>query len=440
MQEFFLTIIIILSIMFCIHACITICSGSWRRRSKYIFTYLSITVLLYQCSTLFAFYCPPEYFEGFVDIKICMALLIKAAFIYFIAEFIRNKILSRIFLILNLLSIGLIILYFIYPPFKASIVTIVDSNTAVYGVGSQIYAVISNVIFFFTGIAFIVSYKPFRQIRRNYIFLLIVILMNMFILNLFIFEVNDVLHEQTHVLILFVYIAFFSMYTPFTDKNDRLMSLVNIMSGIGESVIIIDNQGKIVFFHNGFDDIDISERIEEIDSIIIEKSGIEEYDMHIGKTDPEVYCHGEIELMEHKRVKLHYILSFLYFKEKYMGRIVVLRDITEYTSLLEELNKKNILLKEAVERQKEYVKAAHRLSSEEERSRILETVNAIAGEFLKNVKQRVYKLETEVLAEGAAMKDWIRLENDQMLELTKKTIAEVRQTVKRLHIIGNQEE
>lgn len=439
MQNFFLSIVIICSIILCIFACIIVWFRNNKPGVKYATTYLCVLVFLYQVSTILAFYSPQYIFKVMLDIKIIAAFLIKTAFLYFIAVSIGDAVLSKIYLAIHLVTVSTVFLYFFCPPYKASIVTIVGPNMAQSGIGTQIYTVLSSLLYGVSAIVFLTAYKPFRRKRRYFVFLILLITLNTVLLSAFAFEAKDIVHEKAHILILLVLLAYFLKYTPFFETKDKLLSPVNIMEGIDETVVIFDKLGQPAYIHNGFQSVDLSGHLEEIDGLIKRNSHQPECTYNNGCIENETGSEGEITLKQKTVVQLHYKLSALYFNKEYMGKIIVLRDITSYTSLLEELNEKNRLLKEAFDKQKEYVKVARRLIGEEERAKILHMVNRTAGEFLKKVKIQVDSLEASALADGALVKERVKAENEELLALTIKAIGEVRQAVKKLHEIDRQE-
>lgn len=118
---------------------------------------------------------------------------------------------------------------------------------------------------------------------------------------------------------------------------------------------------------------------------------------------------------------------------RYFGCIYVFSDITQYTKLHEQIEKQNIELKDAYEKQRQYVEVAKKLSVEEERERIMCIVNDISAAYRKQLDESIKKMELYVA--GTEPEDIIayETENGRMIQVTRDTIAKIRSTVRELH-------
>lgn len=436
LDSFLLSIVIMICIILSVFTCVLIRFKKIDKSVKLAYFYLIAILLIYQISTLLAFYSTLKIFEIMISIKIITAFLLKTAIMLFIAVYMRNSMLIKIFLGFHILSYISAFPYFMIEAYRNSIFIISEPNSAYYGSGSQIYTIASSVLYIIAGVLFYLSNKLFRQKKRYLIFLLLLVAVNVAVLFFYIYFSKDAVHEKMHIYILLIQIAFLLKTTPFYDKKDALLSAHNIIDGIDETLIIFNKQGKISYLHNSFKDFDIALYIAEIVRLICMHDGKSVMSRHDIYQGDESFYEGEITIIPGKTVYLHYKLSPLFYKKIYIGKIIILRDMTVYTELIEKLNEKNTLLKEAFERQKEHIHVTRRLIGEEERSKILQRVNDIAGGYLKKLREQVYGLEAEMGTDSAS-KQKIKDGNDRMLLLTQNTIDEIRKTVKQLYTRNN---
>lgn len=247
------------------------------------------------------------------------------------------------------------------------------------------------------------------------------------------YSISPVLNRIISFIIFLLTLCYFFYLSEVGKKNNRYITL-NIIENIDETVIIYDKQNRQCYLHIGTDFIHYPEFITKIEKEIKACRNIPE-NFNIlctEKNDMQIF-EGKIKLFLNKMMCFNFKISPIFRKGKYLGKILVVNDMTKYSELLEQLNNKNSQLKEALEHQREYVQVARRLVSEEERSRIMGIVNGIAGEYLQNLKKSIERLEgCKSTGDVNGDREFIE-ENDKMIQKTREIINEIRDTVKLLH-------
>ncbi len=119
---------------------------------------------------------------------------------------------------------------------------------------------------------------------------------------------------------------------------------------------------------------------------------------------------------------------------QYHGRIYVFNDITQYAKLQEQLNNQNRQLKEALEAQRKYTEITQKLSTEEERERIMVIIDRVAKEYLEQLNDSIERMEVNSHQDSDENLAVYEAENEKMIQLTRDTIGKVRSTVKELHV------
>lgn len=432
LENLLLSLVIVAGMILCIYVCTMILCSSAEPGLKLVSAYTGAILLLYQLSTVLAYFSPVSLFEPFMTVKIISAFLLKTVFLLYMAIFIKNSLLIRIFLAVHLVSLAFILPPFVIPGYKASIFTVTGHNSAVYASGAHIYSLISNLLYIASALTFFIIHRPFREKKRHLVFLLLLFSSNIAILFYLTDVSYDAVHEKMHVLLLFVLAAFIFKFTPFFEKRDALLSASSITDGISETVVIIDALGRDEFIHTTPGSPELKERISEIKSLVGLDTLKNTLTQAGGLNNADSCIEGKLALSSEKTCHFAYRISPLFSKGICKGAIIVLRDITAYIKLHDDMNQKNLELREAFEKLKQYVRITRRLAGEEERSRILGIVNKTAGEYISKIKMQINELENRKAA-NSLTKEAVRVENEQLLILTRKVIDEIRNTVKTLN-------
>ncbi len=440
MNAFVLSIVIVMCIILSITTCMLIWFKDVDKTFKYSATYLVAILLIYQMSSLLSFYSPLKQFEILIIVKMAAAFLLKSAVLIWMAVYIKARKLTGFFLAIHLVSLITLLPFFAYAPFRDAIVNISTPHVAIYEDGARIYTIISSIVFIIAGILFYTTNTHFRLKIRYLIFLLLFVLLNTGVLAFETFSSENLLYERMHIFILLVLLAVFFRSTPFFDKKDWILSSANLMQGVGETAVILDRQSKIRYSHNGIKNFDIAPYFDEVEKEIEKQKGnCIQRDMDVHENN-ESWLEGEIHLLAGKNIHLQYKLTPLYYRKVYAGKIIVLRDISAYTEVVQKLNEKNHLLQEAFKKQEEYIRVTRRISGEEERGKILGKVNTIASNYLKNLKLQIFQLDEAKTDSGSNFKERVKLQNEEMLLLTRKMIDEARQSVRQLNIKEEEQE
>ena len=426
-ESFMLSVVILL----CIMLSIVIGMLVWFQNKEYRYSaiYLIIILLIYQVSSLLAFYSPPDYFKVLILVKMYFSILLKSVVLVWLSDYFKNRVMLVLSLFLHLFSLALAWPTFFYTPFQDAIVLVSTSpNTAVYEQGARIYFILSSIIYIAASILFYLTSLRFRQSKRDLIFLLVFILFNTGLLFWGILLSSDVLYEKMHVFVLLVQLAIIFRLTSFIKHGDWIISPSNLLNGMVETAIILDRQDKNAYNHNGIESIDIPLHFAEIK----ERIGVQQIGNDKEQIMNKAHSEGRINIDTDKVINLNYKLAPLYSGKKLIGKIIVLRDMTHYTETLKSLNEKNDLLKEAVEEKNKYIKIVQRITGEEERGIVLRKVNKSMREYLSQLKKQVMQFEDSGTLSEEEFIDRINIKNKQMLELTRQVLYETRQSVKKL--------
>ncbi|MDD4495707.1 MAG: hypothetical protein PHV32_15445 [Eubacteriales bacterium] len=431
-DSFFLSSVIIITVILCVITEVFFSYKNTKKSVKYALTYLLSVTMVYELSTLLAFYSTPDYFRIMIYIKIGAAFLLKTALLFFTSIYIENKKLIRIFALMQILSVATVIPATVFPSYMDSIVTFSSPLSARYAGGAEVYAVISSIIFIASGFVFYFTSPLFRKKKKHIAFLMLFTALNLAILTFSVFGSKDIVHEKTHILILMVLLATVFKMSPFYDRKDSLLSVVNIINSKDEELIILDRNDNTSYINNCIKGLEISNCTEEIKAMIKAQGNLPDLRGSRESTGGNTIIEGDIDFHTDKIHYLHYSITPFFNRKKFIGRIIVLRDITPIKELLEVLNEKNDLLNKAYEAQRENLRVTGKLAIEKERSRILNMVNSIAGGYLITIRSRVAILE-QLNEEDAHFKDFVERENSVLLEITRDTTEKVRTAVRQMY-------
>ena len=447
LDAFFLSIVIFV----CIILSIAICILTWLkdRDYKYAFTYLIFILLVYQVSSLLAFYAPPQHFESLIVVKMIFAVLLKSAVLIWLAAYTRKDWMAYVFIALHLFTIAFVGPIF-FSPLRDAVVSFSPPNVATYEVGSRIYTVISSIVYIAAGILFYATSSHFRRKRRYLVFLLAFISFNIGLLVLGSFFSQDVLYEKMHIAVLLTLLAFFCRMTPFFDKTDWILTSANMMQGVGETAVILDAWGKAIYSHSGIENFDVA---VHLDALAAEIERQKEVRLAPGpghallRPEPlqergEPHLTGALRFSQipDGPIDLQYKLTPLFYRGARRGTIMVLRDITAYTRAVQKLQEKNLLLEDALTKKKAYLHQTRRIKGEEERGRILGQVNQVTREYLDSLRRWVSRFNGAAPGAEESFTGLVKKQNEEMLALTRKTIVETRQAVRRLNQPGGEQE
>ncbi len=208
----------------------------------------------------------------------------------------------------------------------------------------------------------------------------------------------------------------------------------DIIENVNETIVIFDRQGDPSYVNIVPDRDNNDEFLNSIEKEILH-SGVLPLDYTIRCLQDNGSTVYEGVLKPYKAYDSVYSWKMrpVLRNMRYFGCIYVFSDITQYTKLHEQIEKQNIELKDAYEKQRQYVEVAKKLSVEEERERIMCIVNDISAAYRKQLDESIKKMELYVA--GTEPEDIIayETENGRMIQVTRDTIAKIRSTVRELH-------
>lgn len=212
----------------------------------------------------------------------------------------------------------------------------------------------------------------------------------------------------------------------------------DIIENVNETIVIFDSYDKpcyinITIKQDGMDESDFLKSLENE----INRSGRIPEDLNTACLDAKepIILEGEIKPRVCFGLTLSWKMCPVVCNGRYMGRIYVFNDITQYVTLQEQLDEQNKQLKAALEDQRRYAAISQKLSSEEERERIMGIINLMAKEYLGQLYKSIAVMENNAFSDPIIALKKYEAENEKMIQLTRETIREVRQTVKELHAV-----
>ena len=420
-ESFLLSMVILACLLLSIGISVLVWFRDANNLSKYAAIYLMINLFIYQVSSLLSFYSPEEFFQHIILIKMSSAFLLKTTITVWLAANIRKPNVFISFLGLHIFSLILVTSVMTSPGREAFII-FEAPNIALYGGGARIYTLVSSVFLIIAGLILCVN-SPREQKRHYLLFIISFFALNTFLLLFDTYSSQDVVYEKMHVLVFFVLLAIFFKLTPLFSKKDWFLSSATFMQGIGETVLILDQNSQILSGHNGFkNNPDVYTKINQI------IDAIDEQDLKKAAPcngDETGYSEGKISFYVNKSIEIHYKQSALHSRKKHIGRIIVLRDMTEYTELMASLNRTILLLNVAFRAEKENIRVTGKITWEKERERIFEMVNKIARDYLHIFKSQIHHFKSESDIS-------LITKNSELLAMTRNVTDEIRQIVKQL--------
>lgn len=208
----------------------------------------------------------------------------------------------------------------------------------------------------------------------------------------------------------------------------------DIIGNVNETIVVYDKKDRPCFVNINYQHADTFE-FQKRTSEAIDKSGriTNNFKESGWDEDDFRYFEGEIVPFPDNDTVLSWRMCPIIRNNKYMGRIFVFNDITQQKKLLEQLDHKNRQLKEALEEQRKYAEISKKLVAEEERERIMNLVNRIAGDYLEQLNECIIRMRKYAVGREHEDQAGFEAENEKMIRITRESISEIRNTVKALY-------
>lgn len=404
-------------------ACSLMLSGSISVGAKRTFLYLMLLAFLHETGSLLAMYtASQELFRLLITLKSCGAYLLETALLLFAAFYAGKRWMKGLAFGIHLLSIGQVLflvadrhwaetIFMLAEPFKAQYL----DNAAWYMIAPGTCFVILSVIMMLR-----LSLRG-RKPTANAILIafLLVCIAGLSILRL---SARDMLYDDMHLMIFLGVIAANLKAVRFISSD--AISCTNIHEGFSEAVLIFDSKGRIIHIHDGLKPVSLSKSYPEIHAKLKEKGVFNE---------SPALSEGQITINEGRPIHLQYKISVLQAENRVYGRIINLRDVTEIVDLQLELSKKNRQLELAFSRKQQASKDMRQLVMERERAKILDKVNETAKAYISRIRRDIAQLESDMTSSPDFQRR-VRLMHEQLLEITRNVIEEIRATVKKLNL------
>jgi len=403
-------------------ACSLVLTNKASLGTKRSFIYMMFFGLAHETSSLLAYYTTsPDMFRHLATIKATSAYLLATAMLFFTGVYVEKRWLKRLALCVHLVSVGQVVFPLMNRPWAENLVMLERPFEAQYQDAAIWYAVAPGTLCMVLSVV-IILYEERRGRKltaASVLFAFLLLCMGTFsIQQLF---VRDVLYDNMHLIILLCVLAVKLKAMPFFSRDAQYISRADIHYGFSEAVIIFDRKDHIIHIHDGLKTIKLSDRLNEI---LTKLPDVRTW------CEPGVLSQGLITIDD--TVHLQYKISPIQTNGKVIGKIINIRDVTELVNLQSELSQKNRQLELAFARKQRVVRAVRQLALEKERARILDKVNATPNAYINRVRNDVMQLEAE-MASGPDFQQKVRMMNDQLLDITRSVIEEIRATVKKLN-------
>lgn len=419
-ERFYLTIVVITSIATAGAAFGLTLSSRIRSAYKPSFLYFLSLVLVYEVSTLLAFYLQDEgAFRTAVLFKSFGAVLMKSAFLLVMGAYLGIRWVRALFLAVHLLCYPFIMAHFLFPALMNAMFVFKPDNSVFYGSGTLWYALISNFFYLVAGVLLYLKWRANKV--KGSLFLFVVIGLNIVMMTYFMATQTEMLSEKMHMVVLVGLLLFDLQKTPFVIGKNQFLVHAEILEALSDEVLIYNEKGRLAYVHKGLEQIRPCMQLSEMLRFL-------------HKEETDVSQEGDFTLNGDKPPYLHYKILPVHDDGKDFGTIIVIRDMTPFVTIRMELEQRNRQLIEACSKQREYVKLSKKLISEEERAKILERVNGIADAYITGVREEILKLQEAIIERKENMGALVEEKNAYMLGLTRKALEEIRGTVKKLNI------
>jgi len=424
-ERLIFSILITISIALAGSACSLVLTSGSSVGVKRTFLYLTLLVLVHECSSLLVLYAPShEMFRRFALIKSAFAYLLKSALLLLTGFYTGKRRLKALSLGIHLLSVVQVLLLLHVRKLANAVISFHAPFEARYGDLAALYLIVPGMVCIVMSAAMVIFCKLMSRKSRADTVFAVLLLLSITLLSAFYLSERDPVRDGMHVFLLIGGIAVNLKALPVTSGDDKYLSPLNILDRFSEAVIIHDRKGRTVLAHDGLKAIRLSEKLGDIHARLVEAGAL---------NDSGTLSEGRITIEDGRSVHLQYKVSDLRAGKRVFGRIITLRDVSELVELQKELAGKNRQLELAFERKQRVTRAIRHLAVEKERARILDKVNSTANAYIGRIRREVAWLEAEA-ASGQDFHHKVRVMNDQLLEYTRSVIEEIRATVKKLNL------
>ncbi|HOP71945.1 MAG TPA: hypothetical protein PLO77_01685 [Thermoclostridium caenicola] len=423
-DRFILGVLITCCTALCGCAASLVLTGSSSAGAKRAFLYVMFYVLAHETSSLIVLHATsPDMFRLLVAVRAASAYLLATSLLLFTGYYTDRRWLKGLALGVHLVSVGQVVLPFLNRQWAERLVMLSVPFEAQYWGLALWYALVPGTFCIILSVIFILHAHHHGRKLTVVSLIFAFLLLCMGALSILQLSTRDMVRDNMHLIIFLGLLAAKLKAMPFLSRDAKYISRADIHDGFSEAVIIFDRRGRVVHIHDGLKTIKLSDRLRDIQEKLAEEGVLNE---------SGALSQGRILIEEQHPVHLQYKISPLQAEGKVLGRIINLRDVTELVNLQMELSQKNRQLELAFSRKQRAARAVRQLAVERERARILDQVNATANAYISRVRRDVAQLEAE-MATGTDFPTKIRMMNEQLLEVTRSVIEEIRATVRKLN-------
>lgn len=218
----------------------------------------------------------------------------------------------------------------------------------------------------------------------------------------------------------------------------QMMTRLKILENLYEGIVILDKDNRIIEFNKKiveiFSPVVTIKKYNKFDQLFVYLEPyimdyidlIEVYENFLKSTIPETK--SDVVIKTEKGKKLHYIFSLqktYSVHGEHTGSIIKFVDMSEYHTLMEQLENKNVELQEINTRLNENISVKKRLVVEQERNRASKEVHDILGHSVTLVISLLEMIKATYTKEPDFAKEKVA----QAMEITRNGLHELKQSL-----------
>ena len=285
----------------------------------------------------------------------------------------------------------------------------------------------------------LVTSKANKQFsRRDQIMLLIGLLIPLFTNISYITHLMDFQYDLTPITFNIMMLSFGFAAFRNNHYDIQMMTRLKILENLYEGIIILDKDNRIIEFNKKIVEIispvvtvkkynKFEKLFERLEPFIIDfEDVLHVYEEFIASPLPE--AKSEVVIKTSNGKKSHYVFGLqktYSVHGDYTGSIIKFVDMSEYHTLMEELENKNIELQEINTRLNENISVKKRLVVEQERNRASKEVHDILGHSVTLVISLLEMIKATYTKEP----DFAKEKVTQAMEITRNGLHELKQSL-----------
>lgn len=403
--------------------------GNFARERKRSLLVLHSAIIALQTSQFLTLISPPREFLLFTKTYYICLCLLGVIFLQYCHTLAKKKIMSGKELAIWSIVPACTILLVIFNQYHQLIYSI---SSLFYSKDQPLSAILIsgyNLICAAAGLVILLKYQQ----RRGLFSLARYLPYPLAILIVFAVEIMELLnphlflYDLTPVSISMAQIILVSALVPLSGYKSILTSRINVLDRINEGIIMTDTGGNILYANDSpFNKFLGAVQGVNLGSLFAQKLIPLQFS---GGLPEELEAAGELTLDSPGQECYAYYIQPIKTGGQYMaGILYIFRDVSQYKSLINNLNSKNSELALKLEFLRRSTGVVKQLAEERERSRIMGQINSTVGQSIKEIISQLESIEED--ADGSTeIKERIL----KAIEYARKGIGRLRESVSTLN-------